>query len=280
MPHRKCDRPVVVDSPSLAATPEDPRARPDEPFQLCFRATNAPCTPDFDFNVEWGDAQADSVGSGTAGDLVCLNHTYVAEGGFAVVLVATDDTGRRVDRTLNVTSVNCEFDADLDTISDPDDNCVNTDNRDQANADGDPWGDACDNCVFDDNADQADADNDSIGDACDACPAPGEDAANTPPTLICEEHVEIAVDEDCNWSAEPSDFTPASFDDQGHAIDFYTYERMEGHGLQVIEVSVHAVDACGLEAQDRCMSIAVPRDQTDPQITQGVDSHPIGMADE
>ena len=61
-------------------------------------------------------------------------------------------------------------DADNDGILDPDDNCVNTANADQADVDTDTVGDVCDNCPDLANTDQADADGDTIGDLCDVCP--------------------------------------------------------------------------------------------------------------
>ncbi len=62
-------------------------------------------------------------------------------------------------------------DADNDGVPDPDDNCIDTPNPNQANSDSDGFGDACDNCPFDDNPDQLDVDNDGVGDFCDNCPA-------------------------------------------------------------------------------------------------------------
>lgn len=70
-------------------------------------------------------------------------------------------------------------DIDEDGILDPDDNCVETPNADQADMDGDGVGDVCDdsdedgifdsedNCVETPNPDQEDLDGDGIGDACD-----------------------------------------------------------------------------------------------------------------
>lgn len=61
-------------------------------------------------------------------------------------------------------------DADNDGILDPDDNCVNTPNADQADVDTDTVGDVCDNCPDLANTDQADDDADGVGDLCDVCP--------------------------------------------------------------------------------------------------------------
>ena len=61
-------------------------------------------------------------------------------------------------------------DADSDGVVDADDNCLETENADQANADGDKLGDACDNCPEADNQEQKDGDGDGVGDACDNAP--------------------------------------------------------------------------------------------------------------
>jgi len=66
----------------------------------------------------------------------------------------------------------CAFtpDSDGDRIPDPQDNCVDTPNPDQADTDGDGVGDACDNCPDTPNPSQDDRDGDGVGDACDNCP--------------------------------------------------------------------------------------------------------------
>lgn len=81
-------------------------------------------------------------------------------------------------------------DRDGDGINDPDDNCPDDPNADQADTDGDGLGDVCDPCPFDSlndqdgdgecgdvdncpqtpNPDQADSDTDGVGDVCDNCP--------------------------------------------------------------------------------------------------------------
>ncbi len=66
--------------------------------------------------------------------------------------------------------VPCGSDVDSDGICDPDDNCVNVSNVDQANTDGDLFGNVCDNCSAVANNDQADGDADGRGTACDNCP--------------------------------------------------------------------------------------------------------------
>jgi hypothetical protein len=71
---------------------------------------------------------------------------------------------------------------DGDGVPDDEDNCVDVDNADQANADGDNAGDACDadddndgiddpidNCPAVANPDQANVDGDAEGDVCDPC---------------------------------------------------------------------------------------------------------------
>ncbi len=64
----------------------------------------------------------------------------------------------------------CGPDADLDGVSDADDNCPAVANANQADGDADGLGDACDNCPSAWNPSQADTDQDGPGDACDpAC---------------------------------------------------------------------------------------------------------------
>jgi hypothetical protein len=69
-------------------------------------------------------------------------------------------------------------DTDEDGVPDPNDNCVDTHNPDQADTDEDGVGDACDNCPNSVNPDQSDADSDGVGDACDVCPG-GDDNVDT-----------------------------------------------------------------------------------------------------
>jgi len=69
-------------------------------------------------------------------------------------------------------------DTDADGVPDPNDNCFDTSNPDQADTDGDGSGDACDNCPDSANPDQSDGDGDGVGDACDVCPG-GDDTVDT-----------------------------------------------------------------------------------------------------
>ena len=57
-------------------------------------------------------------------------------------------------------------DRDGDNVIDPEDNCPEIDNEDQADCDGDGVGDACD-----DTSDGPDMDGDAVADACDNCPS-------------------------------------------------------------------------------------------------------------
>jgi hypothetical protein len=61
-------------------------------------------------------------------------------------------------------------DRDHDGRLDPEDNCPDAPNADQADADRDGSGDACDDCPAVADPRQADADRDGVGDACDRCP--------------------------------------------------------------------------------------------------------------
>lgn len=59
------------------------------------------------------------------------------------------------------------IDPDGDGIPNPDDNCPDLANGDQADSDGEGVGDACDNCIDFANADQVDSDQDGFGNQCD-----------------------------------------------------------------------------------------------------------------
>ena len=62
-------------------------------------------------------------------------------------------------------------DVDSDGVMNPDDNCPNRANADQANEDMDPFGDVCDPCPpFSGAADNMDSDSDGVGDSCDPSP--------------------------------------------------------------------------------------------------------------
>ncbi|UCD63308.1 MAG: VCBS repeat-containing protein [Candidatus Zixiibacteriota bacterium] len=58
-------------------------------------------------------------------------------------------------------------DSDGDGWVDPDDNCPDDYNADQADGDGDWVGDLCDNCPDNPNYDQTDSDGDGLGDSCE-----------------------------------------------------------------------------------------------------------------
>ncbi|MEE8311309.1 MAG: kelch repeat-containing protein, partial [Candidatus Binatia bacterium] len=99
----------------------------------------------------------------------------------------------------------CEYDgagvvdSDGDGVCDDADNCINTQNADQADNDADGNGNACDvcpndglddadgdgdcadvdNCPFSANGGQEDADGDGCGDICDVCPVASGSAENT-----------------------------------------------------------------------------------------------------
>ena len=75
-------------------------------------------------------------------------------------------------------------DTDNDGVPDTTDNCIGTENADQANVDGDQYGDVCDpdidndtvlnaadNCPYVSNVGQEDDDDDGVGDACDTSAA-------------------------------------------------------------------------------------------------------------
>ena len=194
-------------------------------------------------------------------------------------------------------------DGDADGYGDACDNCRFTDNADQADADGDGVGDvcdscpaapdqgqddvdndgvgdACDNCPTDDNPAQVDADGDGNGDVCDPCPAPGEDATNEAPVAVCPEHVEVPVDDECDWSIADSvaAFGGGSFDPDGDSIELQAAPQ-HGEGLGVVPVYTLATDRCGA-VSDVCASVAVPRDATGPVVNVGNDITVIEREDE
>lgn len=70
----------------------------------------------------------------------------------------------------------------------PPDNCPDSTNPDQADEDTDDFGDVCDNCPTIANPDQADADSDLVGDLCDTCTDTDGDGFGNPgfPLNICE----------------------------------------------------------------------------------------------
>ncbi|MEZ4364632.1 MAG: hypothetical protein R3B48_30935 [Kofleriaceae bacterium] len=61
-------------------------------------------------------------------------------------------------------------DPDRDDVKNPNDNCPNVANPNQANDDGDALGDACDPCPWKANEDTTDADGDKLTDICDPDP--------------------------------------------------------------------------------------------------------------
>jgi hypothetical protein len=65
------------------------------------------------------------------------------------------------------------IDTDGDGTIDPNDNCMNIKNDDQADVDGDDIGDVCDNCPSVANPTQLDTNGDGIGDACQAAAGTG-----------------------------------------------------------------------------------------------------------
>ena len=119
-------------------------------------------------------------------------------------------------------------DTDEDGVPDPNDNCFDTPNPDQADTDGDGSGDACDNCPDSANPDQSDGDGDGIGDACDVCPG-GDDN----------------VDTDGDGTADACDPCPLDFNDDS-----------DGDGVcdsdDVCPVGDDALDSDGDGTPDAC----------------------------
>ncbi|MBK7826397.1 thrombospondin type 3 repeat-containing protein [Nannocystis sp.] len=118
---------------------------------------------------------------------------------------------------------NLNPDADGDGVPNPQDNCPNDANANQADADNDDLGDVCDACPDDpDNdvdkdlvcgdvdlcpddpdPDQEDADSDALGDACDACPADPDNDVDL--DLVCGDVDLCPQDADPNQEDADSD---------------------------------------------------------------------------
>ena len=91
------------------------------------------------------------------------------------------------------------------------------------------------------------------------------DEHNEHPVTACKHHVEIPVDEHCNWMIEhPEDFDDGSFDPDGDEIRF-TIHPEHANGLQVRAVTLQVTDVCGNDGA--CDSLVVPRDITGPVLT-------------
>jgi len=87
---------------------------------------------------------------------------------FAVTPVGTDgESHSSGDGSFARLTISEPGDSDDDGVLDPDDNCPDDANADQANSDADSLGDACDNCPTVANERQIDSDHDGIGNACD-----------------------------------------------------------------------------------------------------------------
>ena len=167
---------------------------------------------------------------------------------------------------------------DGDALGSACDNCPDTANPAQDDFDGDDVGDACDNCPEDINPDQTDFDDDGYGDVCDPCPVPGEDDVNQSPVPVCEDHVEIPVDDQCHWAADAATFAPGSFDPDGHLFSLASNIE-EGQGLGIIPIQILATDRCGAHSHQHCTSLAVPRDEIPPEATVGNTLTEIERAD-
>ena len=172
-------------------------------------------------------------------------------------------------------------DSDGDDVGDPDDNCIEVSNADQADVDedgigdlcdvcpgvSDPGqadgdhdgaGDACDNCLDLANEGQADLDEDEVGDSCDNCPLyPNPDQADrdedevgdacTPPSFTLE-FSEVSEQTGCvgdNITAEAVCIlaTTDNITDEGAAAFSF---GVNAEGGSITDISTEGSDAAGL----------------------------------
>lgn len=116
-------------------------------------------------------------------------------------------------------------DADGDTVTNRDDNCLSVANTDQADGDNDGVGDACDNCPAFPYPSQANTDGDLFGDLCDAdidgdgvlnvadaCPRDPSGSVDSDNDRVCD------GSDDCPHNADP-DQADCDADGLGDACD-------------------------------------------------------------
>jgi hypothetical protein len=185
-------------------------------------------------------------------------------------LVVRDDLGAEsIDETIVTISAgsDCEPtgecpDEDSDGVCDEDDNCLSTENADQADDDDDGMGNMCDedfvpdededlvaddddNCPAVANADQADRDSDGSGDECDECP----DDANKVLAGLCG----CSEPEDCP-AAECFDATiidgPVVNPDNGHVYYLVGPTTWTGSENQAICLGGHLATINSREEND------------------------------
>ena len=161
-------------------------------------------------------------------------------------------------------------------------------------SDGDGICDDEDNCALDVNPDQSDGDDDGYGDACDRCPGEDDDAGfvfsgmflcpgdcdnNEAPEASCDDHLEIPVDEACEWTADVDVLAAGSSDPNGTPF-LCTATAEHGEGLALTEVSIGCVDGCGADSDGVCNTLIVPRDEDGPIIDVGRPHHTLSLAPE
>ena len=101
------------------------------------------------------------------------------------------------------------------------------------------------------------------------------DEHNQHPVAICKPHVEIPVDEHCNWAIpHPEVFDDGSFDPDGDPIRFKVHPE-HANGLQITAITLQVIDACGQD--DACDSLAAPRDVSAPTMMVAIPEPELEM---
>ena len=98
-----------------------------------------------------------------------------------------------------------------------------------------------------------------------SCPCAG----NEHPLPICpEEHLEITVDDNCDWTLEPAFTAIEATDPDGHPVELIV-EPAIGHGLDIRGAQISAIDVCGTLGRKGCIAMVTPRDRHGPTMEVG-----------
>lgn len=183
-------------------------------------------------NYVWTLPPGSVIQSGNNTNNISVDFSNVAVGFASIQVEVINACGSDLSNGFVVTFDCSGNDADGDGVIDPEDNCVDTPNTDQADADGDGIGDVCDDCPNLANPDQvlptwyADNDADGFGDpltSVEACEAPAgyvadntdcDDADNT--VYPGASGTNSGVDNNCNGIIENTEDTcPFDYNDDG-----------------------------------------------------------------